>query len=74
LLLAGVPHALGCSSENLAISSSGSSSAVENWQLLNASYGVLEFLAQDPAAVGKQPDQPAGGKLVDILPDSLVAQ
>ena len=34
----------------------------ENWQLLNASYGVLEFLAQDPAAAGQQPEQAAGGE------------
>lgn len=63
---AGAPHALGCSSGNLAISSSSSSSGsgmAENWQLLNAAYGVLEFLAQDPAAAGQQPEQAAGGAL-----------
>lgn len=62
---AGAPHALGCSSQNLAISSSSSSSGgslAENWQLLNAAYGVLEFLAQDPAAAGQQPEQVAGGE------------
>jgi hypothetical protein len=69
LLDAGVPHALGCSAENLAISSSGSggSSTDENWQLLNASYGILEFLAQDPAAVG-QPERFVGGEHVKTLP------
>jgi hypothetical protein len=60
---AGAPHALGCSSENLAIISiSSSGGTVENWQLLNASYGVLEFLAHDPAAAGKQLEQAAGGE------------
>lgn len=48
---AGPVKALGASSGNLAITCTSSSTTVPgNWQLLNAAYGVLEFLAHDPTA------------------------
>lgn len=65
-LAAGAPHALGSSPENLAISCSTAttgSSAADNWQLLNSSYGVLEFLAQDPAAASTETAQPSTEQL-----------